>query len=202
MSFGGVDLSSYDTDDPGIISDVSYTGLDDTADAFTGSSTLSAPILGSPLPLSDLSGSPAAGFFVGASQPNNPVLSSSPASAEYTGLNADGSVDTSWITAGEGPSSGVAASMSGVSDPPFASAGASTPTPGAVPTTTLATLSSSLAKMGSGFAQMFTSSSPVDTVIMPSGATTAAAPISSTTMLMLVAVAAALILLMARNKGE
>jgi hypothetical protein len=221
MSFGGVDLSDYTTDS-GIVSDVTYTGLDDTATGFSGSSTLSAPILGSPLQLnttpgalaapqnnqeSFLEGTPAAGFFAGTSGAGAQNTGFAPTAAPqynldtYTGLNPDGTVDTSWEHSGSVPGDQGQA-ISGVTDPGWGTS-STYANPGAYPTsaTGLSTLSSSLSKFGAGFAQMFTGAQPVASTVVPGqpSPNKASSPVSGTTTVILVMGALALILLLARG---
>jgi hypothetical protein len=114
------------------VSDVEYTGLADTAQGFTGSSTLDSSVdPGSPLPL---------------------VLSSD-RNADIS--NPDNQFYTSTYDLWDDPDSQSSLMLSGVSDPPFASASLSTPYPLAQtvggPT---ANAFSGLSKFGSGIATL------------------------------------------------
>lgn len=93
------------------VSDVEYTGLTDTATGYSGSTTLDSSVdIGSPLPL------------VVASDRNQGI--DSPHNQFFT------STYDLW----DNPNPGSSLKLSGVSDPPFASASLSTPYPSAVQT--------------------------------------------------------------------
>jgi hypothetical protein len=208
FSFGDSsdDLSSFG------LSDVSYTGLDDTATSYSGSSTLQGTILGSPLPLSisaPLIQVPTTvdSFYAGQTIPLNNPSTGPTGEALYNGLNADGSVDTSWIGAGTGVPTAASQAMTGASETGFGNMGTSSPYPGAVPIDgSLSAAMSSLTKFGAGFAQLF-AGPPTSTVVVAGSAqpntSGVAAPktINGQMVVILVIVAGALILLLAKG-GE
>ena len=113
------------------VSDVEYTGLTDTAVGYTGSSTLDSSVdPGSPLPL-----------VIGSNR-NAPGSSR----RQLTMGTAD-----LW----DSPSSPASLQLSGVSDPPFASQGESTPQPYAAPQTeTMYNAFHGAAKFGSAIATL------------------------------------------------
>jgi hypothetical protein len=110
------------------ISDIEYTGLSDTAEGFSGSTTFDRNVMaGSPLQLA--------------------------------GISSDSTVDqistfhVADFCNGQNPHE--ALNLSGVSDPPFLSAGNSTPNPNAVPVGQSSfNAFGMLAKFGSGFATL------------------------------------------------
>ena len=126
------------------VSDVEYTGLTDTATGFTGSSTLDSSVdPGSPLQL---------------------VLSSN--------RNAAGSPDNQFYVSTydlwDNPSSSASLQLSGVSDPPFASAGLSTPFPAAQePDASISNAFDGQGKFGSGIATLL-GNHPVTKTASPS----------------------------------
>jgi hypothetical protein len=209
FSFGDSsdDLSSFG------LSDVSYTGLDDTATSFSGSSTLQGTILGSPLPLSisaPLISVPTTvdSSYAGVTIPtNNLATDSTTGEPLYNGLNSDGSVDTSWIGAGTGVPTAASQAMTGASETGFGNLLTSSPYPGSLPLSgDVNAALSSLGKFGAGFAQLF-AGPPTSTVVVagsaqPNTSGVAAAPVISGQMvIILVIVAGALILLLAKG-GE
>ena len=113
------------------LSDVEYTGLTDTAVGFTGSSTLDSSVdPGSPLPL------------VIAAHRNAPGASSRRLSVSTYDL---------W----DNPNSMASLQLSGVSDPPFASQGQSTPRPyAAPPAETMDNALHGMSKFGYGIAAL------------------------------------------------
>ena len=133
--------------------------------------------------------------------------SSSLALSTESGYNEDSSVYD--FIDGQDPYS--AQQLSGVSDPPFASAGYSSPTPNAAPASNpLQYGLSALNKLGSSFAALFGNHTVTTSPgIVPTSAPGGAVPVPATavsgqTTLLLVMVAGAVILLLvaARNAGD
>jgi hypothetical protein len=194
------DLSSFD------LSDVSYTGLDDTASSFTGSSTLSPPLAGSPLQLST-------GLNLGGSSPS--LLDPAQNEQELTAGSAifPSQVQSNSLETGASfaPSSASAVTpsgnlaVSGNSDPAWTSDDYATPYPSASPlSTSMSSAVGSLSKFGAGIAQMFGAEileTPQTQTAQPNTAgTSATLPVSSTKTVILVIAVAALILLLAKSK--
>jgi hypothetical protein len=166
--------------------DVAYTGLRDTAIGFSGSSTLDSSVeIGSPLQL---------------------VMSQN--------RNAPGSPDSRFTTSTydlwDNPSSSDSLALSGVSDPPFASAGLSTPYPVAVmPNESTSNALQGQSKFGSGLATLL-GKHPVTQTSAPSsvhGARSRAVPVASVpsghfTLAVVVIVVALGLLLLNGNGGS
>jgi hypothetical protein len=140
------------------VSDTTYTGLRDTATGFSGSSTLDSSVeIGSPLQL---------------------VMSHD--------RNAPGSPDSRFTVSTydlwDNPNASDSLALSGVSDPPFASAGLSTPFPLAVqPGQTINNALQGQSKFGSGLATLM-GKHPITQSSSPSsvhGARSRAVPVES-----------------------
>jgi X-X-X-Leu-X-X-Gly heptad repeat protein len=204
MGTFNVDFS--DLDSPGVVSDVSYTGLDDTAESFSGSSTLSAPLAGSPLQLSTgLSGlNDGAPTLVAGQNEQELVSGMYPAFASQVNSASleQGASFSPSLASTTSPSSALA--ISGVSDPPWGSLEESTPYSSVTSTAAngLSSLAQSFSKFGAGVAQMFVGASAPSTVAVSGSNVPSAAgsPVSGSTTVILVVAAAALILLLARGK--
>jgi hypothetical protein len=159
--------------------DVSYFGLSDTGNDFTGSSTLQDTTWGSPIQLDNTYGGSTASVI--------------------------DAIDVPEIDSTSTQNSIVAQSLSGVSSPPFGSAAQSTPTPN-VSTFSDSTAAglSALSKFGSSFSSLFSGppvthqgSAPV--VYTSAGGALPPGAASNTTMLITLVVIGALILLILRE---
>jgi hypothetical protein len=169
------------------LGDLDYTGLSDTGAGYTGSSTLQDVQLGSPLLLDSTYG---------------------PSTASVTdGMNW---LDTPSTPVGSGtvllPTSTPATSqsLSGVSNPPFASSPQSTPTPGVGQMSASSAAGvTALSKFGASLASIF--SGPATVVAPAKGQTQtiagAALPAtSSTTTVILLVVVVAMVVLLLRSE--
>ena len=162
-----------------------YTGLSDTGTGFTGSSTMQTVELGSPLQLSTANGLNDSTSVVDLGLPTAPGSETGLGSSPYQSLQ-----------------------LSGVSDPPFASSGLSTPTPSAAqPAPSTVNALSGLSKFGSVFATLFGGTS-AQVQAHPSASTLVAPGIvpgqpalnvSGSSTLILVVIAFALILLVVKG---
>jgi hypothetical protein len=140
------------------VSDVAYTGFRDTTTGFTGSSTLDSSVTpGSPLPL---------------------VLGHNRDAPGSTANQLTVSSYDLW----DSPDSSASLQLSGVSDPPFASAALSTPFPQAhVPSTSISNALQGFGKFGSGMATLL-GNHPVVKASAPSvvhGPRAAAVPVAA-----------------------
>jgi hypothetical protein len=160
--------------------DVGYSGLTDTADGFTGSTTLQDTTVGQPGLLLDTSGG----------MDNSLAVTDM---SDYTSSMADYAAQSQ--------------ALSGATDPPIGSATQSVRnTNPPQPSGSLANAFGALAKFGSSFASAL-GGSPVTqygapTVVRPSTSTAVSTNASGSTVIILVIVVGAIILLLARSKGE
>ena len=156
------------------VDDLAYTGITDTGEGFTGSSTVQDVQLGSPILLDSSYGSNDQSSVVDfLNQPYDPFTSQS---------------------------------LSGISDTPVSNGGVSTPTPNvAQPNANTSAGLSSLAKLGSVFAQLWAAptrytagAQPV--VATPAGASLLGGGASGTNTLIVVIVIGALVFLLLRSE--
>jgi hypothetical protein len=183
LNFG--DLTDTDSGTDTSIYDTGYTGLNDTASGFSGSSTLQDVQLGSPVLLDSSYGANG--------------------SAAVTDLSAMGGVQVTGVPQPSGDLIVASQSLSGVSNPPFGSA-AQSPAPNVTPPsatssagiTALGKFGASLATLFAGPSQTTAAAKPVTSTI--SGASLVSGAASGTNTLILLIVVGALIALLARGE--
>lgn len=186
-----------------------YTGLSDTGLAYTGSTALEDDItVGSPTLLDSTYGNDWDLSSIDLGIPDTwPSLGAfGPTSADQV-YQAVGSVSDSY-GANDVYDPYSSQSLSGISSPPFASAGQSTPTPNSAPQSSiLSSALSSLSKLGTSFASILGGTTAnVYTSAVPASTIQAGRPVSTTAVatgtstLMLVVVVGALALLLLKGK--
>jgi hypothetical protein len=195
------DLDSLD------LSDVSYTGLDDTATSFSGSSTLAPPLLGSNLQLTtglNLTGTDTS--ILSAPQNEQELTAGS---AIFPSQVTSGSLETGASFSPASASNVYPAgnqAVAGTSDPAWTSDIYASPTPSAAPlSNAFASATQSLSKFGASVAQMFgaepTTVIQTQTAQPATAGSSATLPVSGTKTVVLVIAVAALILLLAKSKS-
>ena len=181
------DMSSDTGSDTGLF-DTGYTGLSDTGEGFTGSSTLQDVQLGSPLLLDSSYG------------PNTDV-------STYD-LSAMGGVMVEGVPIPSASAVAASQSLSGISNPPIGSQAQSTPTPNVAPpnSSSFAGLTA-LSKFGASIASIWaapatTHAGAQPTTMTPAGGALTPGGASGTNTIILLVVVGALILLLLRAEGD